>query len=195
MNDTDRDAAILWARQMLTTDFVVLDTETTGLDYDDESISIGLVAKDGAILLDTLLCHEKPCDPKALATHGISWEATRNAPNIASIYETLIDLLTPQLVIGYNAGFDRRIIQQTLDRYGLFSIHWSSSDVMSQFAAFYGDWHDYHQSYTWQKLTTAAAHFGLSVVGAHGAVADALLTLGVVTKMAETKLSTEEETP
>ena len=190
---SDRDGAILWARQMLTTDFVVLDSETTGLEYDDEAVSIGLVAKDGTILLDTLLCHEKPCSPKALATHGITWEMTRGAPRIADIYETLIDLLTAQPVIGYNAGFDHRIIQQTLDRYGLFSIHWDySSDVMGRFAAFYGAWNDYRQNYTWQKLTTATAHFGLSVVGAHGAVADALLTFGVVTKMAGT--STKKET-
>ena len=34
----DRDRAILWAQQRMAEEFVVLDTETTGLDYDDEAV-------------------------------------------------------------------------------------------------------------------------------------------------------------
>jgi len=187
-----RDAAIRWAREVLSIDFVCLDTETTGLDYDDEAVSVGIVARSGAVLLDTLLCHEKPSNPLALAVHGIEWEMTRAAPRIAEIYETLVDLLGGAPVTGYNAGFDHRIIHQTLDRYGLYSIHWSySSDVMQRFAEFYGEWSDFHQSYTWKKLTFAASFLGLSVAGAHGAVADALMTLRVVEAMARAQLSTE----
>ena len=183
----DRDAAIRWARQVLTTDFVVLDTETTGLDHDDEAVSIGVVSKAGVILLNTLLCHEKPCGPRALAVHQVTWEATRGAPNIASIYEDLLDLLTVQPVIGYNAVFDQRIIQQTLARYGLFSIHWEANDVMGAFARFYGEWSSWHQSYTRKKLTFAASFLGLSIFGAYGAAADALMTLRVVEAMAGKK--------
>jgi len=187
-----RDAAIRWARVVLSTDFIVLDTETTGLDHDDEAVSIGIVARDGRVLLNTLLCHEKPCGQCALAVHGIDWEMTRGAPRIAEIYETLVDLLGGAPVIGYNAGFDYRIIQQTLDRYGLYSIHWSySSDVMQKFAEFYGEWNDYHQSYTWKKLTFAASFLGLSVAGAHGVVADALMTLRVVEAMTRAQLRGE----
>lgn len=199
MSNTDRDAAILWARQMTEQEFVVLDTETTGLESDDEAVSIGLVAKDGAILLNTLLCHEKQCSPKALATHGVSWEATRGAPHFREVWPHLIKATRDKILIGYNLSFGTRIIGQTGQRYSS-GIIWGPmagvvglpGDVMEQFAAFYGDWNDYYGSYRWQKLTTAAAHFGLSVVGAHGAVADALLTLAIVRKMAETKLSTEE---
>ena len=184
-----RDAAIRWAREVLSIDFVCLDTETTGLDYDDEAVSIGIVARDGRVLLNTLLCHEKPSNPLALAVHGVTWEMTRAAPRIAEIYETLVDLLGGAPVTGYNAGFDHRIIHQTLDRYGLYSIHWSySSDVMQKFAEFYGEWSDHHQSYTWKKLTFAASFLGLSVAGAHGAVADALMTLRVVEAMARAKV-------
>ena len=181
-----RDAAIRWAREGLSTDFVCLDTETTGLDYDDEAVSIGIVARDDRVLLNTLLCHEKPSNPLALAVHGVTWEMTRGVPRIAEVYETLVDLLTAAPVIGYNAGFDYLIIQQTLERYGLYSIYWSySSDVMGKFAEFYGEWSDYHQSYTWKKLTFAAGFLGLSVAGAHGA--DALMTLRVVEAMAGKK--------
>src|SRR3989304_9121030 len=68
----DRDAAIRWARQTLTRDFVILDCETTGLDYDDEAVSIGIVARDGRVLLNTLLCNEKPSNPLESAVHGVT---------------------------------------------------------------------------------------------------------------------------
>ena len=184
----DRDAAIRWARAVMETDFVVLDTETTGLEHDDEAVSIGIVAKSGAVLLNTLLRHEKPSDPRALATHRITWEATRKAPHISEVYPTLVDLLSANKVIGYNAEFDRRIIGQSLARHDLFSIHWETNDVMAAFALFYGEWSDYHSSYRFKKLSFAGAFFSLSVAGVHGAVADCLLCLRVVEKMAETKL-------
>lgn len=196
--EADRAAAIQWARQILTQDFVVLDTETTGLDYDDEAVSIGLVAKDGTVLLDTLLCHEKPSDPKALATHGITWEMTRGAPKFVDVWPELAGQTQGKQLLGYNASFDLRIIAQMLDRYWpkpiydppgmmLTALH----DVMGYFAQFYGDWNDYHQSYTWKKLTYAAAFLNVPTSGAHGAAADALMTLRVVERMAAEKVRGE----
>lgn len=195
--DADRNAAIRWARQILERDFVVLDTETTGLGYDDEAVSIGLVNKAGEVLLDTLLCHEKPSDPKALATHGVSWEQTRGAPHISAIYSVLLERMTGREVIGYNTGFDYRILSQTLARYGLWKYDelWPfrapAGDVMHWFAQFYGHWNDYHESYTWKKLTYAASYFNISTGGAHGAAADALMTLRVLEAMAKENLSDE----
>jgi DNA polymerase III subunit epsilon len=193
---TDRDHAILWARELLTNDFVIIDTETTGLGYDDEAVSIGLVSKAGDVLIDTLLCHEKPCSDKAIATHGITWEMTRDAPHISTVYPELLDKMAGPVVVGYNAGFDYRIILQTLCQYELWKLddEWpfrQPGDVMQKFAEFYGDWNDYHQSYTWKRLTFAASYFGASIDGAHSAAADCVLTLRVIEGMAKSKLSTE----
>jgi DNA polymerase-3 subunit epsilon len=196
---TDRDAAILWARQILETDFVVLDTETTGLDYDDEAVSIGLVSKAGDVLLDTLLCHEKRCGARALEVHGITWEMTRAAPKFVEIAPRFYELVGQRDIVAYNVGYDMRIISQMVDRYGIEpansgyfpgrTVH----DVMGAFAQFYGDWNDYHYSYTWKKLTFAARHFGIETGGAHGAAGDALMTLRVIEAMAREKLSNEPE--
>lgn len=177
---------VRWARQLLTRNFMILDVETTGLGDDDEVVSVGLVDNNGDVLMDSLVCHTRECSPAALATHGITRAMTENAPPFSDVYQELVDWLSDaDIVIGYNLDFDTRIIDQTCQRYGLEPIadltdKRLAGDVMQAFAKFYGDWNDYHQSYTWQKLTTAAQHFGLSVNGAHGAAADALLTLGVI---------------
>ena len=196
----DRDAAIRWAREILECDFVVLDTETTGLGYDDEAVSIGLVSKAGEVLLDTLLCHEKPCDPKALATHGVSWEQTREAPKFREIAERFYKLVSGRDIVAYNVMYDMRIISQMLERYKIDSLPPdyvpppTVHDVMGAFAEFYGHWNDYHESYTWKKLTYAAAYFNVGgTSGAHGAAADCLMTLRVLEAMARERLSDESE--
>ncbi len=190
----DRDSAILWAREILKSDFLITDTKTTGLDEDDEAVSIGLVAKSGDVLVDTKLCHQKECSPKALATHGIGWEETRQAPHFRDIYQDLTKSLTGKILVGYNTDYDMRIIDQTATRYELPTLEPEATwDVMYWFAKFYGDYNDYYGSYRWKKLTFAAEHFGLSTEGAHGAAQDCLLTLAVLRKMAESKLSDEKE--
>jgi DNA polymerase-3 subunit epsilon len=191
----DRDAAIRWARQILERDFVVIDTETTGLSYDDEAVSIGLVSKAGEVLLDTLLCHEKPCDPKALATHGVSWEATRAAPHFREIAPQIFELIAGKEVVAYNIQYDMRILTQMMGRYEITPVGLlppvTFHDVMGAFAQFYGQWNDYHGSYTWKKLTYAGSYFNVGTDGAHGAAADCLITLRVLEAMAREKLSSE----
>ena len=57
--DADPESAIAagrsWIRALLLDDFVVLDTETTGLGYADEVIEIGLVGPDGATRFSSMV--------------------------------------------------------------------------------------------------------------------------------------------
>ena len=191
---SDRDQAILWARQLLAEDFVVLDTETTGLGSDDEAVSIALIDKSGAVLLDTLLRHTKRSEPGALAVHGHSWEATRSGRAFAEVWPLLAEMIRHNLLVIYNADFDCRMIGQMIRRYEIDARPVFRPDAecaMDAFAKFYGDWSDWTSSYRWQQLTKAARHFDLDTGGAHGAAADCLLTLGVVRGMAETLTSEE----
>jgi DNA polymerase-3 subunit epsilon len=193
---TYRDNTIRWARDILAKEFLVLDTETTRLGNDDEAVSIAII-REGQPLLNTLLRHTKECDPGALAIHGITWKETREAPSFKEMYSNLVRILKGQTVLIYNATFDGRILRQTCQRYGLL---WSAIedncqliDAMKPFAAFYGEIHRGTGGFKWQRLTTAAHHFKISTFGAHGALADCLMTLKVVEAMAAAKLSEEKD--
>lgn len=211
---TDRDLAILWARQILQTDFVVLDTETTGLEEDDVAVQIAVIDRQGQVLLDSLIKPHKPIPPRATRVHGITNEMVKDAPGFETVVLRLIEILTgSKQVLIYNKDYDQHILLQSAEAAGCHPNtivelwapprDWSPINlktdhpnrarwhcVMEWFAQFYGDWNDYHGSYTWQRLTTAAKYFGINTDGAHGALADALMTLRVVEGMAGIELTT-----
>jgi DNA polymerase-3 subunit epsilon len=194
----DRDRAILQAREIMKMDFVVFDTETTGLSPEngDEAVSLGLVSKSGDILLDTLLRHSKRSRPEALRVHGHTWEATREAPRLAKILPELRRLTSGKSILCYCVGnFDANILISTCSAHCMptLDLRRRTIQALEPFAQFYGEWNDYRQNYKWQSLTTAAQFFGIDTAGAHGAAVDALMTLKVVQAMAAWELSGEQK--
>lgn len=192
---TDRDRAILWARETLQEDFIVFDTETTGLNTNpggSEAVWLGLVSKSGDILMDTPLRHIKRSDPAALAVHGHTWEATRKAPRLGKVLPEFERLTEGKKILCYCVNnFDSKILVNTCKAHGVpaLDLRLRTIQVLEPFAQFYGDYNDHFGNYRWQKLTTAAEYLGVDTTGAHGAARDAWLTLQVVVKMAAWELS------
>lgn len=207
----DRDAAILWAREMLETDFVILDTETTGLEDDDEAVQVGIVDKTGRVLLDTLVKPSKPIPINATGIHGIDDDMVRNAPEFRDIYPRLVELCNDKALLIYNFDYDWRILTQSIRAsFGLDTDNYDElirademavaicpdaniGCVMTRYAEFFGEFNPRFGTYRWQRLTAAALHFGISIDGAHGAAADALMTLRVLEGMARARTSEEED--
>lgn len=167
--------------------FIVLDTETTGLYESAEIVSVAVIDSSGKTLLDTLVKPVRPIPADATRIHGITNEMVKDVQPFPC--EQLFRLLYGRDVIVYNADYDRSMLYRSAKAAQTTFTEWAEISrwfcAMQHFAEIYGDWNDWHQSYRWQKLSTACSYYKIPVVGAHGALADCLMTLEVCKKMAE----------
>lgn len=166
--------------------YLVLDTETTGLGSDAQIVQIAVIDASGETLLDTLVSPTCDIPPDATHIHGITNDMVLSAPNWRSVHARVANLVMARNVIIYNASYDLRLLYQSDNAAGV-QVLWerimSPTCAMLAFAELYGDWNEYHQSYRWQTLEKAARYYGLPVNGAHSALGDCRLTLGVVKAM------------
>lgn len=164
--------------------YVVLDTETTGLGHDDEIIEIAIVDCDSNILMNQRIKPMKRIPAEATAIHGISDEDVANCPSFADVAILIKGHLAGKDVIVYNATFDRKMLHRSAEQAGIEKINWKAFSnwhcAMLAFAPIYGDWNDYHGNYKWKPLSTAAAYYNVPVLEAHSALGDCLMTLHVI---------------
>lgn len=180
----EREAARQWARDVLAREFVIFDGETTGLEYDDEFVQVAAIDQTGAVLLDALVKPVKPIDPDATAVHGLVARDVAAAPGFAAVYPALMNVLQGRLIVAYNADFDRRILEQACQRYGLPAPVFEWQCAMRQYARYYGRWNPTHRSFKWQSLTAACAYERIPLAGQHSALGDCRLTLRLLQAMA-----------
>lgn len=100
-----------------TSDYVILDTETTGLSpYTDRIIQISAIRYDrgGAPInfFDTLLDPCCPISPQITSINGITNQMVVGAPCADQIRDAFLTFLGDALLIGYNVTFDLRFLNQ-----------------------------------------------------------------------------------
>ncbi len=180
------------AANILKKNCIFLDTETTGLEHDDEIIEISIIDKDEVVLLDTLIRPKCRWIPKeAQAIHGITNRMVSNAPRWHEVHAQVARILQDtEVVVIYNVDYDRRLLKQTREKYNLPEFGFSSSKLycaMLEFAEFHGDWNSYYKNWKWQKLGTAVNFFNIDLKGAtaHRALADTIATLRVVKALSQ----------
>lgn len=159
---------------------IVIDTETTGLDpNEDEILQLSVInVNDGSTIYNQYFKPEKATSwEQAQAVNGISPEMVANAPCIADEREKINDILCfANIIIGYNISFDLNF---------LFNANCNINpkakvvDVMKDFAEIYGEWSEIYGDYKWQKLSTCADYYGYDWQEdkAHDSLADCRATL------------------
>jgi len=160
-------------------DYLVLDTETTGLDS-PEVVSVAVVDSHGKTLLNELVRPAKQIEPGASRITGITNEAVVDRPEFPAIYKRLKKATSGKLVVIYNASYDLKVLRNTCRRYNLEMPQFEHWCAMEWFAQIYGKWDSYRQSFTWQKLSTAAGYFAVEQHNAHNALGDCVTTLRVI---------------
>ena len=173
--EEDRIAVVRWAREELAKDdWVILDTETTGLDR-AEIVEIAIVNYLGETLLNTLIKPTISIPADAAAIHGITDEMVAKAPTFPEIYPQIVAALEGKRAFIYNAAFDIKILNycRNLHKLASFNLSKRYECIMEWHAQWVGDWSEYHESYKWHPLC-----------GGHRALDDCLAVLERMKKMA-----------
>ncbi len=106
----DGVAAAEWARDlMISRDFVIFDSETTGLSSPVDFVQIAVVGPTGERLFDSLLKPSCRIEAAARAVHGHSAKSLSGAPRFLEVYPDLLEVLYKRRVIVFNASYDRRV--------------------------------------------------------------------------------------
>jgi DNA polymerase-3 subunit epsilon len=175
----DRAAAQAWACRLLERgDWVIVDTETTGLDGAAEVVQLGVLAPDGAVLLDTLVRPQGVILPGAAAVHGLTERDLAAAPMYPQVHGDFCAAVARKAIIAYNASFDRRILAQTAARHRLDLPRSRWDCAMLQYARYVGAWDFRRGDYRWQRLPA------LPGGRAHRSITDCRATLEVIRLMA-----------
>jgi DNA polymerase-3 subunit epsilon len=173
--ERDRVSAVLWAREQLAlNDWVILDTETTGL-YDAEIVEIAIIDRTEGTLLDTLIKPSIPIPAEVTEVHGISDEMVADAPTFPEVYPRIVEVLKDKRILIYNAEFDIKILNYCCYLHGLpiLNLKQRSECLMEWTAQWRGDWSNYYKDYRYVPLN-----------GNHRALGDCRATLKLIKKMA-----------
>lgn len=168
---------------------VILDTETTGLGSDAQTVEISVInASNGAILFNSLVKPTIAIPEDAFNIHGIDFQTVENAPSFGDIAYQLYEELEHSNILIYNADFDKRLIIQSMiqddDLPHGFKLSMcellddNAYCVMEAYAEHYGQWNEYQNAYKWQSLTNACQQQAIDVsdLTAHRALADCEMT-------------------
>ena len=101
---------------------LVLDTETTGLDYEDghRVIEIGIIELVNHVPTGNYFHHylnpERDSDKRAQEVHGLSNEFLKDKPKFSEIAEEFINYISDSKIIIHNASFDVGFLNAELNR-------------------------------------------------------------------------------
>jgi len=97
-------------------DYLLLDTETTGLGSDAEICQIAIINSKGETLLDTLVKPVKPIPAEATAIHGITNEDVAEAQPFSG--RQVYDIISGKHVVVYNADYDSEMLYRAENAIG-----------------------------------------------------------------------------
>lgn len=162
-------------RKLADLHYTVFDTETTGLEPSagDEIISLGAVRIVNARLLkrevfEQLVDPQRPVGSASSRIHGIEAQALAGQPTIGEVLPQFHRFCEDTVLVAHNAAFDMRFLELKEAATGVrFTQPVLDTLLLSVIV---------HPSQEGHHLEAVAERLGVSVVGRHTALGDALVT-------------------
>lgn len=167
-------------------EFVVLDTELTGLDQGrDAIVSVGAVRiRELSIVPGETLYHlvkpDIPLPRLSTMVHWITPQELEGKPDIASVLPELIDFCGDAYIVGHCVGLDMGFINRACRRCYGGAMRTPCIDTL-RMAMLYQEelWESNQERYRYAisyNLNELSARYGLPLFGQHNALQDALQT-------------------
>ncbi len=173
-----RQQVIDYAKNKIKEDPVYLDTETTGLESNDEIIELAIVDSSGKVIFESFVRPQKPIPASATAINNITNIMVANSPSWAEIWPTIRSHLSNHPIGMYNAEFDVRMIIQSMKINHIPAItRLNAFDVMKIYS-------DYMRSNRRYRLEQAGRNLGIVIPNSHRAADDTLLTRAILHSIA-----------
>lgn len=172
-----REEVIKWARDMHYAGAVVVDTEATGGAFQDEIFEIAVVRVcDNKVLFDQIFEPTRPVAWHSTKVHNFTTKDLKGNPRFVDYWNKLSSLLDGYPVLAFNSPFDKRLLEQTCNRYKLNVPELNWHCVMKKYGYYVG---------RKNGLSLASVCEELQITGGnHRAKEDALAAAGVVQKLA-----------
>ena len=116
---------LLWIFTQLPDDYIVLDTETTGLPDENgppDIVTLGITVVRNRKIAESVEFKTRPqkrISEEAQSIHGITNEQAAGFDSFESQWYQIADYLKDQLIVIHNASFDWPILLDHVARYGL----------------------------------------------------------------------------
>lgn len=159
-------------------EYVVIDTETTGLFKNDRIVEIGcIVFKNGEMLEEwsTLINPNRDLGPTHI--HKITPSMVSIAPTFEEIANDLQRLLNGRIIVGHNASFDIRMLRQEFSRMNITIEFGAPFCTMMAARQLFPSGLD--------NLSEACKNVGIKIDNIHSALGDARMALHLFEHVSE----------
>jgi DNA polymerase-3 subunit epsilon len=164
-------------------EYVVIDTETTGLFKKDRIVEIACVVfKNGKMLEEwsTLVNPNRDLGPTHI--HKITPSMVSIAPTFEEISNDLLRLLNGRIIVCHNASFDVRMLRQEFERIAV------TVDFGSPFCTMVASRQVLPTGL--DNLSDACQGLGIELAGVHSALGDARMTMALFGHVVESEQET-----
>jgi DNA polymerase-3 subunit epsilon len=167
--------------------FVVLDTETTGLrpEGGDRIVSLaGVRVRSGMVrrneVFDALVCPERSIPSASTRLHGITDAMVASTPTIANVLPAFLRFAEGAVLAGHEVSFDLGFLDGDMKRLGLPRVTSEhpvlDTRLLSRLA---------HGTDADHTIEAVAQRLGVSIIGRHSALGDALATAEILVRLLE----------